>query len=86
MVHFLLPISLYTTHVSNTGSSAGIILSKMSACNPILTAPNLNVIGVVTVTTLAIKAPTTVSPIIDADSVKIEILSPREVMSFVPEK
>ena len=71
--------------VNITGKSAGIIFSKIPPCNGNETSPKENFKGVYTLTTVAIKLPTTVNPIIEADSVNALNFSDKSVIKRVPE-
>ena len=76
-VHFLFPRSLYTSAVKSTGRSAGMILSRISVCKFRNTSPTLKLSAVCTLTEVAINAPTTLSPMINAASVNLEIVTKR---------
>lgn len=76
-VHFLFPRSLYTSAVKSTGRSADIILSRISVCKFRNTSPTLKLSAVCILTEVAINAPTTLSPMIDAASVNLEIVTKR---------
>lgn len=72
---------LYTQNVNASGNNLGIILSNTSSCNGITLCSKVIVIEVVSLTTVAIKKPTTVAPSIFAEIVILSINPPSVAVS-----
>lgn len=84
-VIFFFPNNQYTNIVTATGNKAGIILSKIPFCNDKITLPVLNLRGINTFTTVGIRHPITINPIIEIASVKMFIFFHNDVTNLVPE-